>query len=110
MSTILYSRLLILCFRDETTNPDGGLYLELDVDQCRIDPGSSLCPLEGRCTFLSGFLSHLLNLCLLRHNLLPLMFDIMLDHIHVIFACNTTTMSALFSRSYEDYEFVEFML
>src|ERR1041385_2810412 len=101
LSTTLYSRLLILCFRDETTDPDGGLYLELDVDQCRIVPDSSLCPLEGRCTSLSGFLSHLLNLSLLRHNLLPLLFDVMLDHKHVISACNTT-MSALFSRSYKD--------
>ena len=67
-------------------------------------------PFGGSLYFLSGFLSHLLNLSLLRHNLLPLMFDVMLDHSHVIFACNPTTMSALFSRSYKDYEFVEFML
>src|SRR3954468_17676855 len=69
-----------------------------------------LVPSGGSLYFLSGFLIHLLNLSLLRHNLLPLMFDVMLDHIHVISACNTTTMSALFSRSYKDYEFVEFML
>ena len=38
------------------------------------------------------------------------MFDVILDHRHVISAVNTTTMSASFSRSYKDYEFVEFML
>src|ERR1041385_5791685 len=67
-------------------------------------------PFGGSLYFLSSFLSHLLNLSLLRHNLLPVMFDVMLDHRHVVSACNTTTMSALFSRSYKNYEFVEFML
>ena len=66
-------------------------------------------PSGGSLYFLSGVLSHLLNLSLLRHNLLPLMFDVMLDHRQVISACNKTTMSALFSRSYKVYEFVEFM-
>src|ERR1041384_8616333 len=70
-------------------------------------PRQQPVPSGGSLYFLSGFLSHLLNLSLLRHNLLPLMFDVMLDHKHVISACNTTTMSALFSRSYKDHEFVE---
>ena len=42
-------------------------------------------------------LSHLLNLSVLRPNLLPLLYDVMLDHNDVISACNTT-ISALFSR------------
>src|ERR1041385_3778072 len=64
----------------------------------------------GSLYFLSGFLSHLLTLSLLRNNFLPLLFDVMLDHSHVISACNTTAMSAQFSRSNKFYEFVEFML
>src|SRR3954467_1451684 len=63
----------------------------------------------GSLYFLSGFLSHLLNLSLLRHNFIPLMFGVMLDHCHVISACNPTNISALFSRSYKDFDFVEFM-
>src|SRR3954468_2049345 len=58
-------------------------------------------PFGGSLYFLSGFLSHLLTLSLLRHNLLPLMFDVVLDHSHVISACNITIMSALFSRNYK---------
>src|SRR3954454_20661715 len=54
-------------------------------------------PSGGSLYFLSGFLSHLLNLSLLRHNLLPLMFDVMLGHSHVISACNLS-MSAQSSR------------
>ena len=38
------------------------------------------------------------------------MFDVMLDHSHVISVCNTTTMSAQLSRCNKVYEFVEFML
>ena len=72
----------------------------------RQQPGS----FGGSLYFLSGFLSHLLTLSLLRNNFLPLLFDVMLDHSHVIFACNTTTISALFSRRNKVYEFVEFML
>src|SRR3954466_8511738 len=73
-------------------------------------PRQQPVPFGGSLYFLSGFLSHLLTLSLLRHNLCPLMFDVMLDHNHVISACNATTMSSLFSRSYKDYEFLEFML
>src|SRR4051812_45658716 len=72
----------------------------------RKQPGS----FGGSLYFLSGFLSHLLTLSLLRHNLLPLLFDVMLDHNHVISACNTTIMSAQFSICNKVYEFVEFML
>src|SRR3954468_12345622 len=67
-------------------------------------------PFGGSLYFLSGFLSHLLNLSLLRHNLLPLMFDVMLDHSHMISDCNTTTMSALFSRSYKDSSCCDYLL
>src|SRR3954469_14841661 len=65
-------------------------------------PRQQPVPFGGSLYFLSGFLRHLLNLSLLRHNFLLLMFDVMLDHSHVISACNTTTMSALFSRSFKD--------
>src|SRR3954470_5374895 len=91
-----YSRLLILCFRDETTDPDGGLPSSLtSTKYCspRQQPG----PSGGSLCFLKGFLSHLLTLSLLRHNLLPLLYDVMLDHSDVISACNTT-ISALYGR------------
>src|SRR3954465_3731775 len=65
-------------------------------------PRQQPVPSGGSLYFLSGFLSHLLTLSLLRHNLLSWMLDVMLDHNHVISACNITTMSALFSRSYKD--------
>src|SRR4051812_1570432 len=71
----------------------------------RQQPGSS----GGSLCFIKGFLSHLLTLSLLRHNLLPLLYDVMLGHSYVISACNTT-ISALFSRCIKVYEFVEFML
>src|SRR3954464_10485434 len=73
-------------------------------------PRQQPVPSGGSLYFPSGFLSHLLTLSLLRHNFLPLLFDVMLDHSHVISACNTTTMSSQSSRCYKVYEFVEFML
>ena len=73
-------------------------------------PRQQPVPFGGSLYFISGFLRHLLNLSLLRHNLLPLMFDVMFDYSHEISACNTTAKSAMFSRSYKDFEFVEFML
>src|SRR3954462_8503822 len=62
----------------------------------RQQPG----PSGGSLCFLKGFLSHLLTLSLLRHNLLLLLYDVMLGHSYVISACNTT-ISALFSRCYK---------
>ena len=66
-------------------------------------------PSRGSLYFLLGFLSHLLTLSLLRHNFLPLMLDVMLDHSHVISACNIT-LSLLCLAEVIKTEFVEFML
>src|SRR3954465_9395354 len=66
-------------------------------------------PFGGSLYFLSGFLSHLLNLSLLRHNLLPLMFDVMLHHNHVISACNQLLCLLCLAEVIKT-EFVEFML
>src|SRR3954471_4631486 len=64
----------------------------------KFSPRQQLGPSGGSLCFLKGFLSHLITLSLLRHNLLPLMLVVMLGHSNVISACNTT-ISAMYSRS-----------
>src|SRR3954471_24549294 len=73
-------------FLDENPDPEGGTVLKLDVDHCSIVPGSSLVPRGRACMLNKASRSHLLNLSILRPKFLPL-FDVMLDHSHVISLC-----------------------
>ena len=75
-------------FLDENPDPDGVTDLKLDVDLCSIVPDSSLVP-RGWAMFVDkASLSHLLIFSVLRPNLLPL-FDVMMDHSHMIFVYST---------------------
>ena len=59
-------------FLDENPDPDGVTDLKLDVDPGSIVPDSSLVPRGRACLLYKASLSHLLNLSVLRPNLLPL--------------------------------------